>query len=276
LEEQEAALYMGEMIMAVHHLHQMKFIHRDLKPDNFLIDPRGHLKLADFGLSKATVVPIASPVIEEEINKRRNRLSLLPDAQTQERTTEANLKNRFRKTTTLKAGTFALGTLNEDGEPVVTRAAPKIPAGKNVTYRKLLAKSVVGSPDYMSPEVTAGLLDSPGEQEGYGEEVDWWSLGCVFFEMVLGAPPFQGESTDEIFDNINNYKRILPGTLEQYREHISTEFFSLISGFLCEPSKRLGKNLEEIQNHPFFKKANLDWSHLEKMEPPFVPNPPQI
>jgi len=98
----------------------------------------------------------------------------------------------------------------------------------------------------------------------------------VYSEMVLGAPPFQGESTDEIFDNINNYRRILPSTLEQYREHISPEFFSLISGFLCEPNKRLGKNLPEMQNHPFFKKANIDWNNLENMEPPFVPNPPQI
>jgi citron Rho-interacting kinase len=61
LEEDEAQLYFAEMIMAVHTLHSMGYIHRlvawevflllvrDLKPDNFLIDKDGHLKLADFG-----------------------------------------------------------------------------------------------------------------------------------------------------------------------------------------------------------------------------------
>lgn len=49
LEEEEAQLYFAEMIMAVHVLHKMGYIHRDLKPQNFLIDAHGHLKLADFG-----------------------------------------------------------------------------------------------------------------------------------------------------------------------------------------------------------------------------------
>jgi len=163
---------------------------------------------------------------------------------------------------------------------IIARAAPKIAAQKNLSYRRMLAKSVVGSPDYMSPEVTAllekELLEGEQAPGGYGEEVDWWSLGCVFFEMVLGAPPFQGESTDEIFDKIINYKRILPGTLEQYREHMSPEFFSLISGFLCEPSKRLGRDIEQIKNHPFFTRAKIDWNNLVNMEPPFVPTNPSV
>jgi len=51
-EEQEATLYFAEMIMGVHDLHKMGYIHRDLKPPNFLIDKTGHIKLADFGLAK--------------------------------------------------------------------------------------------------------------------------------------------------------------------------------------------------------------------------------
>lgn len=52
LEEEDAALYFAEMITAVHDLHKMGYLHRDIKPENFLIDSRGHVKLADFGLSK--------------------------------------------------------------------------------------------------------------------------------------------------------------------------------------------------------------------------------
>eukprot|EP01114_Cavostelium_apophysatum_P001792 TRINITY_DN11564_c0_g1_i1.p1 TRINITY_DN11564_c0_g1~~TRINITY_DN11564_c0_g1_i1.p1 ORF type:complete len:731 (+),score=239.96 TRINITY_DN11564_c0_g1_i1:286-2478(+) len=50
--ENEAKIYLAEMVTAVGHLHTMGFTHRDLKPDNFLIDREGHIKLADFGLSK--------------------------------------------------------------------------------------------------------------------------------------------------------------------------------------------------------------------------------
>jgi serine/threonine protein kinase len=43
----------------------------------------------------------------------------------------------------------------------------------------------------MSPEVL--------RQEGYGEEVDWWSLGIIFFEVLLGGCPFAGETPEEVF-----------------------------------------------------------------------------
>ena len=55
LTEDEARFYISEIVEAVHTLHQMNFIHRDLKPDNILIDKFGHIKLSDFGLSKYTV-----------------------------------------------------------------------------------------------------------------------------------------------------------------------------------------------------------------------------
>lgn len=56
LGEKQAAFYVAEMILAVSHLHQLGFVHRDLKPDNFLIDLQGHIKLADFGLSKGGMI----------------------------------------------------------------------------------------------------------------------------------------------------------------------------------------------------------------------------
>eukprot|EP00164_Ancoracysta_twista_P003621 GFYU01004850.1.p1 GENE.GFYU01004850.1~~GFYU01004850.1.p1 ORF type:complete len:283 (-),score=80.49 GFYU01004850.1:5-853(-) len=55
LSEKEAKFFIAEMVLAIDHLHKMKIIHRDLKPENILLDSDGHVRLTDFGLSKAHV-----------------------------------------------------------------------------------------------------------------------------------------------------------------------------------------------------------------------------
>jgi len=50
--EDESRFYTIQIIAAVHSVHKMKYIHRDLKPDNILIGADGHVRLSDFGLSK--------------------------------------------------------------------------------------------------------------------------------------------------------------------------------------------------------------------------------
>jgi len=52
LSEEESRFYIAETIMAVKSVHEMNYIHRDLKPDNLLIGADGHVKLSDFGLCK--------------------------------------------------------------------------------------------------------------------------------------------------------------------------------------------------------------------------------
>jgi len=131
--------------------------------------------------------------------------------------------------------------------------------------RRYLANSVVGSPDYMSPEVTSGLENA---DVVYGEEVDWWSLGCVFFEMVLGAPPFEGDTPHEIFSNINQWKNIIPDLLQKYADQMSPALNILLAGMLCEKDKRLGREIDDFKKHTFF--ADIDWDNLHAMEPPFV------
>lgn len=54
LSEHDAKFYIAELILAVESIHKLNYIHRDLKPDNVLIDNQGHVKLSDFGLCKHT------------------------------------------------------------------------------------------------------------------------------------------------------------------------------------------------------------------------------
>lgn len=56
LSEEESRFYAAELVLAVEAVHEMDYIHRDLKPDNVLIDKRGHIKLSDFGLCKYMVL----------------------------------------------------------------------------------------------------------------------------------------------------------------------------------------------------------------------------
>jgi serine/threonine kinase 38 len=52
LSEDESRFYIAQSILAIASVHKVNYIHRDLKPDNILLDKNGHVKLTDFGLCK--------------------------------------------------------------------------------------------------------------------------------------------------------------------------------------------------------------------------------
>ena len=63
------------------------------------------------------------------------------------------------------------------------------------------ADSIVGSPDYMAPEVLRG--------KPYTYSVDYWSLGCILFEFLAGFPPFSGSTQEETWTNLKNWTKVL-------------------------------------------------------------------
>lgn len=122
-----------------------------------------------------------------------------------------------------------------------------------------MAFSTVGTPDYIAPEVL--------RQKGYGPEIDWWSLGVILFEMLVGYPPFFSDSASDTCKKILNWKNNL---VIPEKTKISDEAIDLIKRLIIDVDKRLGYHgAEDIKKHPFFKKVN--WDKILKITPPFIP-----
>ncbi|VFQ67759.1 unnamed protein product [Cuscuta campestris] len=120
-------------------------------------------------------------------------------------------------------------------------------------------RSAVGTPDYLAPEILLGT--------GHGFTADWWSVGVILFELIVGIPPFNAEHPQEIFDNILNRK--IPWPLVP--EEMSAEAQDLIDRLLTEdPNQRLGaQGATEVKKHPFF--MNINWDTLARQKAAFVP-----
>jgi serine/threonine protein kinase len=259
LEEQEARLYMAEMILAVFSLHSLGYIHRDLKPDNFLIDSNGHLKLTDFGLSKDG---LNSNVAHRRFGASMAQTSSLPDLfPSAKRSASATPQHtHVRSRTNAPLGSSVAPTPLFEG-----RNREENQNGETARDPSTVAYSVVGSPHYMSPEVLS-------ETNGYGAEVDWWSLGCIFWELVTGSPPFVGETPQAVFEAILDWKQTLPLSVEEYKDSLTPECLDFILQFLCESKERFGVkrvSLSKLFAHPFFKDFPVE--RIFEMEPPFVP-----
>ena len=223
LPEQEAKFYAAEIVMAIESVHKLDCIHRDLKPDNVLINSDGHIKLSDFGLSKKLDMKMIDPHIQTDIisNSNNNIKQGKNLSYAQQFSQFKNLKNKKRRE-------FAFST--------------------------------VGTPDYIAPEVI--------RQKGYGQEIDWWSLGVIMFEMMIGYPPFFSDSSAETCKKILDWKNTLNIRQEA---NISKEAEDILRKLINDPENRLGSNgAWEIKAHPFFK--GIDWNHIkETLVPPFIP-----
>ncbi|XP_058001168.1 uncharacterized protein LOC110659489 isoform X2 [Hevea brasiliensis] len=222
LSEDEARFYVGETVLAIESIHKHNYIHRDIKPDNLLLDRHGHMKLSDFGLCK----PLDCSNLQEKDFSLGSNLS---------------------------------GALKSDGRP----AAPKRTQQEQLQHwqrnRRMLAYSTVGTPDYIAPEV---LL-----KKGYGMECDWWSLGAIMYEMLVGYPPFYSDEPMSTCRKIVNWRTHLKFPEEA---KLTPEAKDLISKLLCNVDQRLGtKGADELKAHPWFK--SLEWDKLYQMKAAFIP-----
>ena len=122
-----------------------------------------------------------------------------------------------------------------------------------------LAFSTVGTPDYIAPEVFG--------QSGYDETVDWWSVGCILFEMLVGYPPFFSDEPSITCQKIMHWRKTFNIPAEARLSPASTD---ILKRLICETDNRLGRNgVAEIKAHPFFK--GIDWEAMREQKAPYIP-----
>lgn len=126
------------------------------------------------------------------------------------------------------------------------------------------ADSVVGSPDYMAPEV---LREKP-----YSYAVDYWSLGCILFEFLAGFPPFSGGTPEETWTNLKNWTKVLRRPEYDKPEdlifNLTDVAWDAITRLIAHTRTRYC-TLDAVRVHPFFKA--VPWDNLRGAPAPFVP-----
>ena len=117
-----------------------------------------------------------------------------------------------------------------------------------------------GTPEYIAPEVIL--------RQGYGKPVDWWSMGIILYEFLIGCVPFFGETPEELFAHTINDNIEWP---EDDDWNVQQEAKDIISALLQQnPLDRLGTTAAfEVKEHYYF--SNMDWNAILRMKADFIP-----
>ena len=119
--------------------------------------------------------------------------------------------------------------------------------------------SCVGTAFYAAPEVIT--------KKEYGQDIDWWSLGTILFEMLVGYAPFCSKKTSDVCYKVAHFEQYLKFPPNCKASDVCKD---LILKLITKSENRLGKNgSKEIKAHPFFKGVN--WLKIKEMKPPFIP-----
>ncbi|KAG9343262.1 hypothetical protein JZ751_014243 [Albula glossodonta] len=125
--------------------------------------------------------------------------------------------------------------------------------------REFVDKQVYGTPEYIAPEVIL--------RQGYGKPVDWWAMGVILYEFLVGCVPFFGDTPEELFGQVVSDEIVWP----EGDYALPADAQDLITRLLRQSSQeRLGSGgAAEVKLHVFF--LGLDWNGLLRQKAEFVP-----
>lgn len=294
LPEEWTKQYIAEVVLGLEYLHQRGVVHRDLKPDNLLIDQHGHLKLTDFGLSRIGL-------LGRQTREGPMGMGLRHRTRYDSRSRPPSIDSGFLSSPLLSTEFIGGGSYFSQGTHPVPRHGiwpyqlstdDASESGSESLYNHHPRRSkagesplqsfatelttdlrsysgghtppgeqkFVGTPDYLAPETILGL-------RGDDAAVDWWALGVITYEFLYGIPPFHAETPEKVFENI------LSGHIEWHEDWVefSDEARDLMQRLMCiDPSARLGASgADEVKGHPFFE--GIEWDKVTSTEAAFIP-----
>ncbi|XP_059217200.1 microtubule-associated serine/threonine-protein kinase 4 isoform X2 [Stomoxys calcitrans] len=127
--------------------------------------------------------------------------------------------------------------------------------------RQFSDKQVYGTPEYIAPEVIL--------RQGYGKPVDWWSMGIILYEFLIGCVPFFGETAEELFAHTVNDDIEWPDNDDW---PVQPEAKDIITQLLQQnPRDRLGTQTGALEVKEHFYFDGLDWNSLLRQKAEFVP-----
>ncbi|KAE8212869.1 hypothetical protein CF327_g3518 [Tilletia walkeri] len=271
LSDAHLQYFLAQILRGTRYMHAANVIHRDLKPGNLLVNADCALRLCDFGLARAFAVPFGDEEDEEEL--RHSQRAQTPDAggvaSGHPFTRQSPIRSPNRQPS---PEPHSPDKPKPDRRLSLSTSRLDFPGGPLTDY--------VATRWYRAPEIMLCLKD------GYGSEIDMWSIGCILAELISGQPIFPGKDyvdqiarinsvlgapSDETIAKIGSekartYLLSLPKqattSLERLYPRASADAIDLLSKMLCwDPEERI--TAAGALQHPWLKayhRSNANWA----------------